>query len=77
MKIVEELKKTETDLESQLASVRKAITALSTNGRATHAKNGVAIPRVRKRKLSAAGRARIVAALKARWAKAKAAKKKK
>ena len=72
MDVLSTLKSEEARLRSELAKVQRAIAAL--NGAGSHGRRDlVAKPTsVRtKRKLSAAGRARIVAALKARWAKAK------
>jgi hypothetical protein len=61
------LKAEREQLESRLKQVEAAITSLgSLNGHS---------PKVGKRKLSAAGRARIAAAQRARWAKFKAKKK--
>jgi hypothetical protein len=77
MDVLATLKVEEMRLKSDLAKVQKAIAAL--NGAGGHGSNSAATKSTLarpKRKLSAAGRARIVAALKARWAKVKAAKKK-
>ena len=76
MAIIEMLKEEESKLQKQLNAVRGAITAL--NGQA-----GTAASRIRatnentsngKRTLSAAGRAAISRAAKARWARIRAAK---
>lgn len=72
MNVLEVLRVEETRLKTDLGKVQKAIAAL--NGAGSHSPtHPVSKPG---RKLSAAGRARIVAALKARWAKAKQAQKK-
>lgn len=79
MEIIEALKQEESKLQGQLKVVQGAIAVL--NGTGTRAvspahktsPNG----RRRKRTLSAAGRANIIRALRARWAKVKAAKAKK
>jgi hypothetical protein len=62
-----ELKNQRQRLEGQLRQVENAITSLNSL-------NGGSVARGR-RKISAAGRARIVAAQKKRWAKVKAKKK--
>jgi hypothetical protein len=77
MDVLTTLKAEAVRLRSDLARVQKAIAAL--NGTGSYGRDGVAAKSTSarpKRKLSAAGRARIVAALKARWSKVKAAKKK-
>lgn len=77
MDVLATLKNEKARLKTDLGKVQKAIVAL--NGAGSLGRNSVvAKPTLArpKRKLSAAGRAKIVAALKARWAKVKAAKKK-
>jgi hypothetical protein len=86
--ILSGLRRAEQQLERQLANVRSAITSLAggtgaRRGRPARSKNkrGLGRPartgiRVR-RKMSAAARAKISAAQKARWAKQKASEKKK
>jgi hypothetical protein len=77
--IVEALRKEETKLERQLVAIKGAIAALNGTSKAavspnhTSSSNGSS----GKRTLSAAGRANIVRAAKARWAKIKAEKSKK
>ena len=77
MDVLATLKNEEARLRNDLAKVQKAIAALDDTG--SHRKIDPSAKRTLsrpKRKLSAAGKARIVAALKARWAKAKARQKK-
>ena len=78
MDIIGALREEESKLQQQLTAVQGAIAAL--NGReksaASPSHTGSANGRGGKRKLSAAGRANIVRALKARWAKVRAAKSK-
>jgi hypothetical protein len=79
MSIVEALHSEESKLERQLAAVKSAIAALN-GGSALAVAPGHASStngRGGKRTLSAAGRANIVRAAKARWAKIRAEKAKK
>jgi hypothetical protein len=79
MDIVDALRQEEMKLQTQLAAVKGAIAALNGSSETavspkhTTSPNGTS----RKRTLSAAGRARIVQAAKARWAKIRAEKAKK
>ncbi len=79
MEIIEALKQEESKLQGQLKAVRGAIAAL--NGASTRAVSlgpkTSANGRGRKRTMSAAGRANIIRAVKARWAKIRAEKAKK
>jgi hypothetical protein len=79
MNIVEALHSEESKLERQLAAVKSAIAALNGGGTAAVAPRHKSSTNGRgsKRTLSAAGRANIVRAVKARWAKIKAEKAKK
>jgi hypothetical protein len=79
MNIVEALHSEESRLQRQLAAVRSAIAALNGANMAAVAPGHVSSKNGRsgKRTLSAAGRANIVRAAKARWAKIRAAKAKK
>ena len=76
MEIIQALKQEESKLQEQLKAVQGAIAAL--NGASTRAASPghkiSANGRGRKRTLSAAGRANIVRAMKARWAKVRAKK---
>jgi hypothetical protein len=79
MEIIEALEQEESKLQRQLRAVQGAIAALNGSGKAaispshTSSANG----RAGKRTLSAAGRAKIIRAVKARWAKVRAGKAKK
>lgn len=76
MDVLPMLKTEEVRLRTDLAKIQKAIAAL--NGASSYGKKGLVVKATTarpKRKLSAEGRARIVAALKARWAKTKARQK--
>ncbi len=79
MDIIRTLKQEESKLQGQLKAVRGAIAAL--NGASTRAASSTHKTSVngrrRKRTLSAAGRANIIRAVKARWAKIRAVKAKK
>ncbi len=79
MEIIEALKQEESKLQGQLKAVQGAIAAL--NGASTRvvspAHKSSANDRGRKRTMSAAGRANIIRAVKARWAKIRAEKAKK
>jgi hypothetical protein len=68
MDIVRVLKQEESELKKRLTAVQNAITALngSHNG-------GIVVQPQKRKKMSAAGRARISAATKARWKKFRAA----
>jgi hypothetical protein len=68
--IIKHLQKERDRVEKQLAGINAAITAFADVYTGTK-------PARKKRKLSAAGRARIVAGQRKRWAKVKKAKKKK
>ena len=78
--LVSSLRRAEKTLESQLSSVRSAISTLTEGGR--DFVEGLVTPgsghpkgtRKRRRKLSVEGRAAIAAAQKKRWAKIKAEK---
>jgi hypothetical protein len=74
--IVEQLKKQETHLAKQLTSIRNAISLLEFGGWAPPIPYKVGRPATtrKRRKFSAATIAKMRAAQKARWAKAKAAK---
>ena len=79
--LIESLRHAERTLESQLASVRSAISNLTEGGRQfiedVASLGPAAAPkrRRRRRKLSAEGRAAIAAAQRKRWAKIKASRK--
>ena len=74
MDILEALRQEEGKLQHQLKGIQTAIAALNGNSRATNtAPNGA----TRKRTMSAAARAKISKATKARWAKFRAEKTKK
>ena len=83
--LIKSLRDAERTLESQLSSVRSAISNLTEGGRhfmKDVAELGAAPPtpsrkRRRRRKLTAEGRAAIAAAQKKRWAKIKASQKSK
>ncbi len=78
MDIIGALKREESTLRRQLAAVRGAIVALNSSEKTVaSARHSGAHRRSGKRTLSAAGRARIVRAAKARWAKIRAMKAKK
>ena len=79
MNIVEALHNEESKLQRQLAAVKSAIAALNGANMAAVSPGHVSNKNGRgdKRTLSAAGRANIVRAAKARWAKIRAAKAKK
>jgi hypothetical protein len=62
--VLNQLEQERTRLASQLERLNKAVSAL----------NGTSSNRTRKRTMSAAGRAKIAAAQRARWAKAKGEK---
>ena len=71
------LRRAEKEVEAQLTSIRNAIASLgggigAKRGRPKGSKNA---PARKRRKMSAAGRARISAAQKKRWAKQKASEK--
>ena len=72
MNIVAVLKQEETRLKQQLSAVQSAISALGGESAAVSS-NGTS----RRGKLSAAGRARIAQAARARWARIRAEKAKK
>jgi hypothetical protein len=71
MDVIAALQAESTKLKKQLDTVLRAMHLLS--GGKSQSK-GKAVP-VKRRRMSAAGKARIAAAQKARWAKVKAAKK--
>jgi hypothetical protein len=74
--ILELLKKEANALESRLAGLKSAISALSGDvGRARGRKGAFSLAGPKKRVMSAAARKRISDAQKARWAKQRAAKK--
>ena len=79
MNIIGALKQEESKLQQQLTAVQGAIAALNGSGTTavslSHARS--ASRRGAKRTLSAAGRANIIRAVKARWAKVRAEKAKK
>lgn len=63
-------------IKEKIAKLEHELVALlGKSGSAGNASAASASPAKKKRKMSAAGRARIIAAQKARWAKIKAAKK--
>ena len=66
--------RTAANLKEKIAKLEKELTAIL-GGTAPAAKTPAAKPEKRKSKMRAAGRARIAAAQKKRWAKIKAAKK--
>jgi hypothetical protein len=75
--VIRQLRRQEQNLSGELGRVRQAIAALSSKGGRAHASpaaSGTAEAPVkrRRRRLSAAARARISAAQKRRWAKLKA-----
>jgi len=61
------------EIDAQLESLRQARALLTDTAvkRGPGRPKGISVPVRKKRKLSAEGRARIVAAVKARWVKAK------
>lgn len=75
---IDTLRRTESELEAQLASVRNAIAALGGRGAAAGSRRGPGRPRGgaprKRRRMSAAARKRISDAQKARWAKQRAGK---
>ena len=80
--LIKSLRHAEKTLESQLSSVRSAISTLTAGGREFIGnlvegadKRAARAPRRRRRKLSAKGRAAIAAAQRKRWAKIKAGQK--
>ena len=79
MNIVEALHNEETKLERQLAAVKSAIVALNAGGKKAALPGHITSSdgKSTKRTLSAAGRAKISRAAKARWAKIRAEKAKK
>ena len=76
MNIVEALHSEEAKLQRQLTAVKSAIAALNGGGTTVVSPQHVSIPNGNggKRTLSAAGRANIIQAAKARWAKIRAEK---
>ena len=74
--VVNQLQKERTRLEDELHRVSAALTAFG-QVYMSGSKPKAAVGSRKKRRLSAAGRKRIVAAQRARWAKVKAAKKRK
>ena len=79
MNIVDALKQEEVKLQRQLAAIKGAIAVLNGAGTAAVTTGHVSSSNGRggKRTLSAAGRANIIRAAKARWAKIRAQKAKK
>jgi len=79
MDIIGPLQQEESKLQRQLTAVQGAITALNGDAKTLVSPShiGSSNGAVRKRTLSAAGRARIVRAAKARWVKIRAEKAKK
>lgn len=78
MNVVEALHNEEAKLKRQLLAIQGAIAALNGGTRAVSPKHGASSKGTGgKRTLSAAGRARIIQAAKARWAKFRAEKAKK
>jgi hypothetical protein len=76
MNIIEALQKEESKLQRQLAAVKGAIVALNGGGRAAISPSHTSSPNgaTAKRTMSAAVRAKIAGAAKARWAKIRAEK---
>jgi hypothetical protein len=78
MNIVEALHNEEAQLKRQLVAIQAAIAALNGSTKAVSQKHSASSSGTSsKRTLSAAGRARIIQAAKARWAKIRAEKAKK
>lgn len=79
MEIIEALRQEESKLQRQLTAVQSAITALNGGSMKAASRGRTKSANVRgdKRTLSAAGRANIIRAVKARWAKIRAEKAKK
>jgi hypothetical protein len=77
MNIIEALRQEESKLRRQLTAVEGAIAALNGGGKPSPVHNTSPNGRAAKRTLSATGRANIIRAAKARWAKIKAEKAKK
>jgi len=76
--LIANLRRTERDLLKQLSGVREAISSLEMGGAvspAMPAQFAKSTETKKKTRISTAGRARIAAAQKARWAKVKAGKK--
>lgn len=67
--LIKTLRHAERELVKQLAGIRRAISSLEMGGAVSPGMPAVGI---KKRRISKAGRARIAAAQKARWAKQKA-----
>jgi hypothetical protein len=77
MDIVVALKREEAKLHKQLTGIQGAIAALNGGRQTPHGAQSVSHKGVHKRTMSAAARARISKATKARWAKFRAEKAKK
>jgi hypothetical protein len=74
MDVIVALQDEATKLKKQLETVLHAIHLLGNGKRASKSKSTI-VP-IKRRRMSAAGKARIAAAQKARWAKVRATKKK-
>ena len=79
MNIIEALKQEESNLQRQLTAVKGAIAALNGGGTTAVSPGDTSTPKITsgKRTMSAAVRAKIARAAKARWAKIRAEKAKK
>jgi hypothetical protein len=73
--VVDQLKATERELQSQLDGVRAALNALDGTAAGRRGRPAAVTPARRRRRLSAKARAAISRAQKLRWAKHRAAKK--
>jgi hypothetical protein len=76
MNILAAIKREERKLEKQLSRLQKQLDGIRTAAKAIGGSAGRELTKVRKRVLSAAGRAAISKAAKRRWAKVKAQAKK-
>lgn len=76
MNILAAIRREERKLEKQLGNVQHQLNAVRAAAKALASSTGRELTKVRKRVLSAAGRAKISRAAKRRWAKVKAQAKK-